>query len=334
MTGPRTGATQSGLDGLVFEAVLFDLDGTLVDSTAAVERSWLRWAEQEQVPPGRLVGFHGVPAYAIVEALLQPDRHRAAKVRIDGLELADTAGVVALPGAVRALACLPPGRAAIATSCTRALAAARIAAAGLDVPGVVVPVDDVAAGKPAPDPYLLAAARLGVDPARCLVVEDAPSGLESARAAGCRTLAVTTTTPAQRLVADLVVGTLAEVRFTAGADGVRVGPAWVVTVVPMLFIFGTKGYVTVLGVVTFVCRACGNPAAQRIEKRVTKFTFFFVPLFAVSTSYSVQCAMCGTQSRLDRAEAERLTADVGAAQRPAGGSWGAVTGPDDRRTAG
>ncbi len=203
-----------------FEAVLFDLDGTLVDSTTAVERSWLRWAREEQVDPQLLAGFHGVPSAGIVTALLPDHRRQDALSRIDALELADIDGVVALPGAVRALAALPTGRSAIATSCTRPLAAARIAAARLRVPDVVVTVDDVAVGKPAPDPYLLAACRLGVDPARCLVVEDAPSGLRSARAAGCATLAVTTTTPAADLEADLVVATLDTVHLVATADGV------------------------------------------------------------------------------------------------------------------
>ncbi len=76
----------------------------------------------------------------------------------------------------------------------------------------------------------------------------------------------------------------------------------------MLFIFGTKAYVTVLAVLTLVCRVCGNPAAQRIEERVTKFTLFFVPTFAISTSYAVQCAMCAATSRIERDEAERLAA--------------------------
>ncbi len=103
----------------------------------------------------------------------------------------------------------------------------------------------------------------------------------------------------------------------------------------MIFIFGTKGYVTVMGVVTFVCGHCGNPAAQRIEKWVTKFTLFFIPLFPVSTKYVVQCAMCGSQSRLERAEAERLTGDVAGTSRPGGfPATGAVSGPEDKRPAG
>ncbi len=74
----------------------------------------------------------------------------------------------------------------------------------------------------------------------------------------------------------------------------------------MLVIFGTKAYVTVLAVLTLVCRVCGNPAAQRIEKRVTRFTLFFIPTFAISTRYAMQCAMCAATSRIERDEAERL----------------------------
>jgi ABC-type uncharacterized transport system YnjBCD permease subunit len=76
----------------------------------------------------------------------------------------------------------------------------------------------------------------------------------------------------------------------------------------VLVIFGTKAYVTVLTVLTLVCRVCGNPAAQRIEKRVTRFTLFFIPTIAISTRYSVQCAMCGATSRIEQDEAERLAA--------------------------
>lgn len=196
-----------------FDAVLFDLDGTLVDSTPAVTRSWLTWARAEAVDSTRLRGFHGHPAAQIVAALVAPERVAAATRRIDALELADTDGVVALPGAVDALAALHPRRHAIVTSCSRALAGVRIAAAGLPRPGVVVTVDDVERGKPAPDPYLLGARRLGVDPADCLVVEDAPGGLASARAAGCATLAVTTTHTAEELDADVVVACLSDVEW-------------------------------------------------------------------------------------------------------------------------
>jgi len=205
-----------------FAAVLFDMDGTLIDSTPSVERCWARWAQEMGVDLQRLLGWHGVPARAIAEALLPPERVEAGVARINQLEVEDTDGIRPLPGAAEALGLLPAGRAAIATSCTRPLAGARIAAAGLVVPDVVVTADDVVRGKPDPEPFVLAAQRLGVDPARCLVVEDAPAGLAAARAAGCATLAVTTTTPPEGLDADVVVRDLAQVRVVVDGDGVHV----------------------------------------------------------------------------------------------------------------
>jgi sugar-phosphatase len=215
--------TLGTLDGRDFAAVLFDMDGTLIDSIPVVVRSWLRWAEEEGVDPRRLVGFHGVPARGIAEKLLPPERVDAAVERIEAIETADTDGITILPGALAALAALSgDDLCAIATSCTRVLADARIAATGLPVPRVVVTASDVDRGKPHPDPFLLAAQRLGVDPAHCLVVEDAPGGLEAARAAGCATLAVTTTTEPADLVADAVVATLADVRFERAGGRVLV----------------------------------------------------------------------------------------------------------------
>jgi sugar-phosphatase len=208
---------------VTFDAVLFDLDGTLVDSTRSVTRSWLHWAGEYGVPPERLVGWHGVPAKQIIEAVVEPPLREQALARIEELEVADAAGGIdVLAGAAAALAALPAGRVAIVTSCTAPLAVARLAASRLAAPAVVVTASDVAVGKPDPQPYLLGARRLGADPARCLVVEDAPAGLDSGRAAGCATLAVVTTHAAADLAADVVVGTLADVRFVAGHDGVRV----------------------------------------------------------------------------------------------------------------
>jgi sugar-phosphatase len=219
--------TLGGLEDRDFGAVLFDMDGTLVDSTPNVVRSWVRWAQEEGIDPRRLAGFHGVPSRSIVEHLLPAERVEAAVTRIDALELADTDGITVLPGALEALKALAdePDRCAIATSCTVPLARARITATAIPAPRDVVTADDVDRGKPHPDPYLLAAQRLGVDPRDCLVVEDAPGGLESARAAGCATLALTTTTAPADLFADAVVATLAEVTFTVAGGRVRLSPA-------------------------------------------------------------------------------------------------------------
>jgi sugar-phosphatase len=204
-----------------FDAVLFDMDGTLLDSAASVVRSWTRWAGEYGVSTRALSSgsFHGVPARDIVATLLPGDDVEAAYARIVELEVVDTDGVVPLPGAVEALQAAG-ARAAIVTSCSTDLAAARIKAAGLPAPEVVVTADDVARGKPDPEPFVLAASRLGAAPDRCLVVEDAPAGLAAAVAAGCARLAVTTTHRRDELDADLVVTTLAEVRLAPG-NGIR-----------------------------------------------------------------------------------------------------------------
>jgi sugar-phosphatase len=209
-------------DGRVFDAVLFDLDGTLVDSGDAVVRSWVTWATENGIAPERLHGFHGMPAAQILAELVSPELLPAASERLEQLEVGDVDDIVQLPGAARALADVDPARCAIVTSCTAPLAAARIAAAGVWSPAVVVTASDVEVGKPDPAPFLLAAQRLGADPARCLVVEDAVSGLTAARAAGMATLAVTTTYPADLLEADGVVTALDAVRFVTSADGVQV----------------------------------------------------------------------------------------------------------------
>lgn len=211
---------QLGLSGRVFDAVIFDMDGTLVDSTPAVVRAWTTWALEHGVTAEQLSGNHGVPAASIIARLVPDEGRASALARITELEIADLDGVVPLPGTVDALTTLPADRVAIATSCTRPLAEARILASAVPRPAVVVTVDDVERGKPAPDPFLAAARELGVDPGRCLVVEDAPAGLEAARAAGCATLAVTTTTPREQLVADLVVQDLSAVTWQVGETGI------------------------------------------------------------------------------------------------------------------
>jgi sugar-phosphatase len=205
----------------VFEAVIFDMDGTLIDSTPAVVRAWNTWTSEYGLPPMDLRTHHGTPSASVVRAVMPEHLHEAAMQRIMDLEIADLHDIVVLPGAVEALASLASAKNAIATSCTVPLAQARIAASQLVPPSVVVTADDVVHGKPHPEPFLEAARRLGVDPRRCLVVEDAPSGLEAAQAAGCFTLAVVTTTPREALDADAIVSDLSEIRFEVHQDGIR-----------------------------------------------------------------------------------------------------------------
>jgi HAD superfamily hydrolase (TIGR01509 family) len=189
------------------QAVLLDMDGTLVDSDAAVERSWRTWAVEYPVDPGRgpLVA-HGLPAVANVRRLrpdLSEDEAAAAAQHQLELEYDDVADVTAAPGAHELLAELDrlglPW--AVVTSADVPLARTRLDAAGIR-PALLVTIDDVRHGKPDPEGYLLAARKLGVDPRRCLVVEDAEAGVSAGRAAGAAVAALKGV-PADIQIADL-----------------------------------------------------------------------------------------------------------------------------------
>jgi sugar-phosphatase len=197
---------------LSFAAVLSDLDGVLVDSTGSVERSWRAWARRCGVPEAMLAGrMHGRPS-ALMIAEVAPDLDAAEEAAwVEAAQARDTEGIIALPGACELLSRAAPGRLAVVTSCTPALAASRLGAGGLPTPPHLVTVDRVARGKPAPDGYLLAAKELGVDPAACVVVEDAPAGVAAGKAAGMTVLALTTTHAASALgEADELAPTLRE----------------------------------------------------------------------------------------------------------------------------
>src|SRR4051812_8376715 len=211
------------LAGRTFAAVLFDMDGTLIDSMAGSLQAWARWATEHQVDPAHLSDLGGRPAAQVIPALLAPGQVADALARIEHLENEVAAeGIELLPGTADALAALPAGRVAIVTSCTRSLFTARLAGSGLPRPREVATFDAGERGKPAPDPFLLGARRLGVDPTRCLAVEDAPAGLAAARAAGCTTLAVGDTHPHHELDADAHAPDLSHVRFTPRPQGITV----------------------------------------------------------------------------------------------------------------
>ncbi|MEI2777278.1 MAG: HAD-IA family hydrolase [Tetrasphaera sp.] len=210
-----------------YAAVLFDMDGTLIDSAPSVLRSWTIWSGEFGIDLEQLKTFHGVPASGVIAHFLAPEVHERADARLRELEIADAVGIPILPGGAEALAALAgSGRVAIATSCTADLAEARVAASGLAAPPVLVTASECTRGKPDPEPYLRAAERLGVDPRECLVVEDATAGLAAARAAGCATLALTTTTRADVIAAagdaDAIVPDLSAVRFVVTSEGVRI----------------------------------------------------------------------------------------------------------------
>ncbi len=210
--------------------VLFDLDGVLVDSTPAVARVWAWWAREHGFDPDEVVKkAHGRPSISTIRELL-PDADYAAEDReVERREIADVEGVIPLPGAVELLRALPLERWAIVTSCTRALARVRIAAAGLPKPKHLVTATDVQHGKPSPEPYLKGAQMLGIPAADCLVVEDAPAGIRAGKAAGAQVLALRTTTSdaeLQQARADWIVDDCAELFLdspVAGEEFLRSG---------------------------------------------------------------------------------------------------------------
>ncbi|MFJ7187083.1 HAD-IA family hydrolase [Streptomyces bacillaris] len=172
---------------LTAQTLLFDMDGTLVDSTEAVARTWSRFARRHGLDAGRiLASAHGQRTAETVAAHAPPGTDVEAETAwLVGQDLVDTGGTVAVPGAAELLAALPPHRWALVTSAGRELAVRRMAAAGLPLPDVLISADDVREGKPSPEGFLAAAERLGGDPARAVVFEDAELGLLAARAAGC-----------------------------------------------------------------------------------------------------------------------------------------------------
>lgn len=176
------------------QGVLFDLDGVLVDSTPAVARAWTKWALQHGFDPDSVVRqAHGRPSIATIRELLPHADIDAENRQMEHWEITDLDGVVPLPGAARLLRSLPAECWAIVTSCTRPLAEARIRAAGLVLPQHLVTATDITHGKPDPEPYLKGATLLGLVSRACLVIEDAPAGIRSGKAAGAVVIALRTT---------------------------------------------------------------------------------------------------------------------------------------------
>ncbi|PPS90326.1 HAD-IA family hydrolase [Streptomyces sp. MH60] len=203
-------------------ALLLDMDGTLVNSDAAVERVWRRWADRHGLDGDEVMKVvHGRQGYASM-ALLLPDRpmeqNHADNARMLAEETADTEGVVAIPGAPDFLASLRGLPHALVTSADVALSTARMAAAGLAQPDVRVTAESVGASKPDPEGFLKGAAELGVAPADCIAFEDSGAGIAAARAAGMRVVGVGPRAAFHG--PDVVVEDLTRVRVEADADGI------------------------------------------------------------------------------------------------------------------
>jgi len=196
------------------EAILFDLDGVLIDSTRCITRHWEEWARQHGLEMAAVMqvahGLRTVETMRLVAPHL--DAEKEAK-RFTAIEVVDTEGVEAIEGALPLLTGLPKGAWAIVTSGSNELARARLRQAGLPIPQILVSGDDVRQGKPAPEPYLVGAKRLGKAVERCVAIEDAPAGIEAARAAGIKVIGMTTTHSQEELECGIVVDRLSALRI-------------------------------------------------------------------------------------------------------------------------
>ena len=205
-------------------AVLFDLDGVLVDSTECVERTWREWATRHDLDPERVISMaHGRRAIETVR-LIAPELSADAELTaLANSEATTSEGVYEIAGARELLASLPAGSWAIVTSGIRAVAEFRLRYTGLPVPPVMVCADEITRGKPDPEGYLRAAARLGRSPAECIVIEDTPAGIDAAHAGGMRALAIATTYPRSHLTsADAIAFRLTGLAVVTNGDEIQI----------------------------------------------------------------------------------------------------------------
>jgi sugar-phosphatase len=202
-------------------AILFDLDGVLVDSTRAVDREWREWAARKGVDGDAIMAIaHGVRTIEVIRRVAPYLDAEAEADAIENHEAGDQQGVTVMPGAVDLVKSIPDRRWGVVTSGSRLLATNRLHYCGLPVPKVLVTSDDVTNGKPDPEPYLKGAAGLGFEPADCLVIEDAPAGIQSARAGGMKVVGITSTYKADALKqADVVIGKLGQIQVVSNGAG-------------------------------------------------------------------------------------------------------------------
>jgi sugar-phosphatase len=202
-------------------ALLFDLDGVLVDSRACIEQVWREWAAARGRDPLPFIGIaHGRRTSETVRLVAPELDAKAEAAVLDAMEAVETRGLAPFPGAAELARTLPPERWGIVTSGSRPVATLRLGTAGLAAPRVFITADDVRRGKPDPEGYLAAARRLDVPPADCVVIEDSPTGVAAGRAAGMRVVAVPTTYRAEALAeADVRLASLAALRVRS--DGAQ-----------------------------------------------------------------------------------------------------------------
>lgn len=199
---------------LVGRAILFDMDGTLVDSSACVEYLWGEWGARHRIALADILAVsHGRLSRDTIKQVAPHLDAEGEAAALDASAVTRGEGIVALKGARELIATLEPHQWAVVTSAPRVLAEARLKFAGLPLPEVLIGMEDVRAGKPDPEGFLKAAALLGVDPQDCVVIEDTPAGIRAARSAGMSVLSVGTTFPESELLGARWVRDFTEVRF-------------------------------------------------------------------------------------------------------------------------
>lgn len=202
-------------------AILFDLDGVLVDSTRSVDRQWRLWARSKGIDEEKIIAIaHGVRAIEVVRQIA-PHLDAEAEVRaLERLEAEDREDVVVMPGALALVGSIPENRWCVVTSGTQHLARTRLAMVGLPIPRILITADDVTHGKPHPEPYLKGAELLGFAPKDCVVIEDAPAGILAAHAGGMKVIGLTSTFPAAALSgADAVLKRLDQIHVAMDGAG-------------------------------------------------------------------------------------------------------------------
>ena len=201
------------------KAVLFDMDGTLVDSTAIVELAWSKWAARHDLPLEAVLAFsHGRPTIATMRHFFPERDHTEELKAMELQEETQVDGILAIPGAKEMVRALEGSPWAIVTSAWRKLAETRVKAAGLPLPQVLVPVDEIRNGKPDPEGFLHAAARLGIAPEECVVFEDTRPGIDAGLAAQMQVVGLLTTMPAEQLGHHPLIRDFRDVRVQAEGE--------------------------------------------------------------------------------------------------------------------
>ena len=203
------------------DALLFDLDGVLIDSSTCILRHWRAWAERHNLDFDKIVAeSHGMRTVETMHRIAPHLDVEAEARQFMEEEAADSEDIVALPGAAKLLGALPVDAWGVVTSANRPLVQARMQYAGLPLPDLIVTADDVQRGKPDPEPYLQGAEKLNLSVERCIVIEDSPAGIRAAKAAKMRVIAVITTHGKEELTqADFIIDSLSRLHVIAEQNG-------------------------------------------------------------------------------------------------------------------